>query len=64
MSATKKTADYSPAQAVPTNGSKNQDFIAENLVGVLPLRPDLEPPQWFEDWVRGIIYNKPLEQSE
>ena len=46
---------------------KNQDFIAENRVGVLPLHPGLGPPQWFKDWVRGIIladtFNKPLEQT-
>ena len=34
---------------------ENQDFIAENRVGVLPLHPDSEPSQWFEDWVRDIV---------
>ena len=46
---------------------KDQDFIKENRVGVLPLHPGLGPPQWFEDWVRGIVFadtlNKPLEQT-
>ena len=35
---------------------KDQDFIKENRVGVLPLHPGLGPPQWFEDWVRGIVF--------
>ena len=37
---------------------EKQDFIVKNRVGVLPLHPDLEPPQWFEDWVRGIIFKQ------
>lgn len=47
---------------------KNQDFIAENRVGVLSLHPGLGPPQWFKDWVRGIVFadtpNKPFERSK
>ncbi len=38
---------------------EKQNFIAENRVGVLPLHPDLEPPQWFEDWVRDIVSRQP-----
>ncbi len=34
---------------------EKQDFIAENRVGVLPLHPDSERPQWFENWMRGIV---------
>ena len=37
---------------------KKQDFIAENCVGILPLHPDSEPPQWFENWIRGIVYKQ------
>lgn len=47
---------------VPTAGGapwlEKKDFIAENRVGVLPLHPDLEPPQWFEDWVRDTIFKQ------
>ena len=41
--------------ACSTPWLKNQDFIAENRVGVLPLRPDLEPPECFKNWVRDIV---------
>ena len=37
---------------------EKQDFIVKNRVGILPLHPDLEPPQWFKDWVRGIIFKQ------